>query len=100
MQKFSRLRHPGHATSWLKPGPFASLTFKTNSQGCDHVAVTGRAPRLDDLSTAPEKGIWRRHRDLHSLRWGGADRWPTGDAGECEAVVPSDEKKVYIAYTP
>ena len=32
---------PGLATSWLKPGPPASLTFKTDSQGCDHVAVAG-----------------------------------------------------------
>jgi hypothetical protein len=38
-QKFTLLRLPGQATSCLRPGPPASLTFKTKSQGCDHVAV-------------------------------------------------------------
>ena len=40
-RKFRLFSLPGQGTSWLNPGPPASLTFKTNSQGCDHVAVAG-----------------------------------------------------------
>lgn len=33
---------PSQTTNWLSPGPPASLTFKTNLQRCDHVAIAAR----------------------------------------------------------
>ena len=79
-QKFTRLRLPGHATSWLGPGPFASLTFKTNSQGCNHVAVTGRG-----VSVCP---LFRSHRQRQRI------------CGNVIGQVNGNPAKTLIQYQP